>query len=73
MPAGDGSTMPKHAASSQAIAERNAEIFNLYFFEKKEDGTPRYRQVDLAHKFGLSQGAISQIVNNPNSHLFEVR
>jgi len=62
-----GATMPKNAASSKELANRNASIFNLYHYG--EDGK-RYRQVDLAEKFGLSQGAISQIVNNPNSHLY---
>lgn len=68
MPAGDGHTMPTNAASTKAIAERNATIFNLYHYGD-EKGT-RYRQVDLGKRFGLSQGAVSQIVRNPNSHLY---
>lgn len=62
-----GQTMPKNPVSSKELADRNANIFNLYHYG--EEGK-RYRQVDLAEMFGLSQGAISQIVNNPNSHVY---
>lgn len=58
--------MPKNVAVSQAIAERNATIKAL-LQEVDHDGTKRYRQVDLADMFGLTQGAISQIVRNPHS------
>lgn len=61
----DGSTMPKSVARNEANAKRNAKIQELY--ENGDAKKKRYRQVDLAKKFGLSQGAISQIVNNPNA------
>lgn len=55
-----GATMSKRVCSSRENAERNVKII-----EKWETG--RFSQKKLGAEFGLTQGAISQIVNNPNA------
>jgi hypothetical protein len=61
-----GTTMPRNPASSEHIAKRNAKI-------KKAADSGRFTQFDLAERFGLTQGAISQIVNNPLADAYLVR
>lgn len=61
----DGSTMPKTFARCKANALRNDKIKDLY--ENGDSRKKKYRQVDLAKRFNLTQGAISQILNNPNA------
>ena len=60
-----GATMSKTPARTKRLAERNAKILDLLDATTK-DGQRRYRQCDVAAKFGLTQGAISQLANNPN-------
>lgn len=55
-----GATMSKRVQRNVAQAERNAAIIADW-------KTGRFTQADLAETYGLSQGGISQIVNNPNA------
>lgn len=66
----DGSTMPKQPARSRDLARRNARIANMAA-QTRSDGSPRYRQIDLAERFGISQPLVSQIIRNPKSHLYK--
>lgn len=61
---GTGGTMTKRVQSTKEQADRNVKIINKW-------ETGRFSQAALAEEFGLTQGAISQIVNNPNAHLYK--
>lgn len=65
----DGSTMPKTVARDAAQAKIYIKIRDLYE-QTDADGGRRYRQVELAQRFGISQGRVSQIVNNPNAEFY---
>lgn len=62
----DGRCMPKGPVTDWQVAQRNARIYNLYAFGR---GGKRFTQAELAEQFDLTQGSISQIVRNPQSHL----
>lgn len=60
-----GATMSKRVQRNREQAERNAKICNDW-------ATGRFTQQELAEKYGLkTQGAVSQIVNNPNAHVYK--
>lgn len=60
-----GATMSKRVQRNPEQAERNAAIIADW-------KTGRYTQQELADEYGLTQGAISQIVNNPNADRYYV-
>lgn len=60
-----GATMSKRVQRNAVQAERNANIIEDW-------KTGRFTQKELADEYGLTQGAISQIVNNPNADRYYV-
>lgn len=54
------STMPGCPARNELLAKRNLEIIQLAMSGK-------YTQAELAKRYGVSQGRISQIVRNPSA------
>lgn len=61
--------MPRTVARNEKQARQYVKIREAWE-QRTADGRRRYRQVDLAERFGISQGRVSQIVNNPNAEFY---
>lgn len=53
---------------TREIAQRNARIANMVTVGERGRV---YRQAEVAEKFGLTQPRVSQIVSDPESHLYD--